>query len=286
VNDRTFWADLTGVHFEQRWIEADGISTRALISGNADRTPLVFLHGIGGHAEAYIRNLDAHGEHFRTYAIDMVGHGFTSKPPLAYSVDDYVQHLRSFLDAEGISTVSLSGESMGGWVAARFTTTYPDRVDRLVLNTSGGYTLNEEVMKRIRDLTLAAVRTASYETVKARLEWLMADPSRVTPELVNVRLAIYRQPDFPDTIDRILSLEDLETRRRQLLTDDELQSITQPTLVLWTSQDPTAAVNIGQKMASNIPDSRFEVMDDCGHWPQYERPDEFNRIHLGFLCSS
>lgn len=63
----------------------------------------------------------------------------------------------------------------------------------------------------------------------------------------------------------------------------EYGAITAPTLVVWTSDDPTADVGEGKRIASMIPGARFEVMSGCGHWPQYEDPKTFNRLHLDFL---
>ena len=51
---------------------------------------LVLLHGSGGHAEAYVRNLEAHAEHFSTWSIDMLGHGYTDKPGHPLEVGHYV----------------------------------------------------------------------------------------------------------------------------------------------------------------------------------------------------
>jgi 2-hydroxy-6-oxonona-2,4-dienedioate hydrolase len=56
-----------------------------------------------------------------------------------------------------------------------------------------------------------------------------------------------------------------------------------PTLVIWTSKDPTASVETGREIASWVPGSKFAVMENCGHWPQYEKPYEYNKLSLGFL---
>lgn len=279
----TLWTDLRGVAFEQRWIDAAGVKTRALVSGPPDAPALILLHGQTGHAEAYARNLGPHGQHFRTYALDMIGHGYTDKPQRSYLIEDYVEHLRAVLDAEGLASAAISGESLGGWVAVRFATQYPDRVDRLVLNTCGGYNWDENVFRRLRDTTLPAVLTANRETVRRRLEFLMADPARVTDELVEVRLAIYDQPEFKAIIERILDVTVPEIRRPIRITDDELRAIQPPTLVLWTEHDPTAPPAVGKQMADALPNATFVVMADCGHWPQWENPAEFNRIHIAFL---
>jgi 2-hydroxy-6-oxonona-2,4-dienedioate hydrolase len=81
----------------------------------------------------------------------------------------------------------------------------------------------------------------------------------------------------------IMALQDPEIRARNLLGPNEYSRITAPTMVLWTSDDPTANVDEGRRIASMIPGSRFEVMTGCGHWPQYEDAKTFNALHLEFL---
>ncbi|PRC58406.1 alpha/beta hydrolase, partial [Mycobacterium sp. ITM-2017-0098] len=80
-----------------------------------------------------------------------------------------------------------------------------------------------------------------------------------------------------------MALQDPEIRARNLLGPNEYGAITAPTLVVWTSDDPTADVEEGRRMASMIPGARFEVMPGCGHWPQYEDAKTFDRLHLDFL---
>jgi 2-hydroxy-6-oxonona-2,4-dienedioate hydrolase len=109
----SIWSDLQGVAFSQGYVDAGGIRTRYLHAGDRSKPALVFLHGTGGHAEAYVRNLAAHGEHFSTWAIDMLGHGHTDKPDWDYAVPRYVEHLAAFLDTVGVERTALSGESLG-----------------------------------------------------------------------------------------------------------------------------------------------------------------------------
>lgn len=279
----SIWSDLRGVSFEQGWIDADGTLTRYLASGDADLPPLILLHGTGGHAEAYVRNLAAHGQQFRTYAIDMIGHGWTDKPDQPMEISAYVRHLRAFLDAIGADRAHISGESLGGWVAARFALTHPDRVDKLVLNTTGGSTARPEVMEKIRDLTMRAVQNPSWDTIRVRLEWLMADPNVVTPDLIATRQAIYSAPGYVETMKRILVLQEMAGRQRNLLLDADWAAISAETLVLWTTHDPTNPPKEGRRIAELIPNANYRMMTDCGHWPQFENAPEFDRIHLAFL---
>jgi len=279
----SFWADLRAGSFSQGYLAAGGIRTRYLHAGERGKPPLILIHGTGGHAEAYTRNLLAHGEHFDTYAIDLVGHGWSDKPLAPYEISVYVQHLRAVLDTLGFERAHVSGESLGGWVGARFALEFPDRVDRLVLNTTGGATLDLAVMERIKTLSTAAVENPSWETIKARLEWLMADPAVVTDDLIACRQAIYAQPAMRAAMPHILCLQEPDIRRRNNLSDVEWAAIKAPTLVLWTDKDPTAAVSVGQRIAELIPNARLEVMERCGHWPQFEDAPRFNDLHIGFL---
>lgn len=280
---QSIWAELRGVSFTQGWLNAGGIDTRYLTSGTSDKPPLLLLHGVGGHAEAYVRNLKSHSEHFWTWAIDMIGHGWTDKPASDREVSHYVDHVLRVLDTLKIDKASISGESLGGWVASRLAIDHPDRVNRLVLNTAGGSQADPVVMERLKSLSMRAVEEPSWEFIKARVEWLMADKSKAYDDLVATRQAIYQQPGMVEAQRHNMVLQDMETRQRNILRAEDYGRIKAPTLVVWTSDDPTADVSEGRRIATMIPGALFTVMDGCGHWPQFEDPDTFNRIHLNFL---
>jgi 2-hydroxy-6-oxonona-2,4-dienedioate hydrolase len=286
----SIWRSLREVSFSQGWLDAGGIRTRYLASGAApdgrDAPALMLLHGTGGHAEAYVRNLKAHGERFRTYAIDMLGHGWTDKPDVSMEIGAYVDHLVRVLDALNIERAHISGESLGGWVAARFALEHPERLDNLVLNTTGGSVANIAVMTRLKELTLRAATEPTWDFVKARLEWLMHDKSHVNDDLVATRQAIYSAPGASEAMKRALVLQDMDVRLRNLLTNEDWSRIRARTLVLWTDHDPTNPVEEGRRIASMIPNAQFAVMTGCGHWPQWEDAATFDELHIAFLSGS
>jgi 2-hydroxy-6-oxonona-2,4-dienedioate hydrolase len=74
-----------------------------------------------------------------------------------------------------------------------------------------------------------------------------------------------------------------ETRRQYGVRDEQWRRIQAPTLVLWTDRDPTASVAVGEALHAAIPGSKLVVMKDCGHWPQFEDAETFNRVHIDFL---
>jgi 2-hydroxy-6-oxonona-2,4-dienedioate hydrolase len=279
----SLWLDMKGVAFQQSYLDVGGCRTRFLSAGAQSNPLLLFLHGTGGHAEAYSRNLAIHAEHFFVVALDMIGHGWTDKPEIDYEIPAYAAHVLDAIKALGHDKAYVSGESLGGWVATYLAIHRPEVLEKIVLNTTGGWTAHPEVMKRIVALSRQSVENPTHESLRARLEFLMFDKSLVNHDLVETRLAIYKQPGYREITERVLCLQDMETRRRNMFTREQYGSITTPTLVLWTSHDPTASVEEGREIASMIPNSRFEVIQDCGHWPQFETPVTFNRIHLDFL---
>jgi 2-hydroxy-6-oxonona-2,4-dienedioate hydrolase len=277
------WADLRGVSFSQGFLDAGGIRTRFIQSGDPSKPLVLALHGVGGHAEAYSRNFGPHGEHFWFVAIDMLGHGWTEQPAINYQVKDYAEHVLAVLRTLGRESAMITGESLGGWVATYLAVHHPQVVEKLVLNTAGGWTAHPEVMERLKRLSNEAASDPSWERIRTRLEFLMCDKSMVSDDLIETRRAIYAQPEFADTMQRIMCLQDMDIRRPNMITEDQYRSISAPALVVWTSHDPTATPAEGKEIADMIPGAQYVVMNECGHWPQFEDADEFNRLHIAFL---
>jgi len=279
------WSDLAQTEFSQGFIQAGPYRTRYLHAGDSSKPTLIAMHGITGHAEAYVRNLKALSEHFDVWAIDFIGHGYSDKPDHPLEIKHYIDQLLGFMETIGVEKSYLTGESLGGWVAARFAIDYPEKVERILLNTMGGTMANPAVMERLYTLSMEAAEDPSWERVKTRLEWLMADPAMVTDDLIRTRQAIFQQPDWLKACQANMALQDLETRKRNMLTDEALGQIKAPALVLWTTKDPSGPVDEGRRIAGLIPNGELAVMENCGHWPQYEDPETFNRIFLDFMLA-
>jgi 2-hydroxy-6-oxonona-2,4-dienedioate hydrolase len=280
----SLWTDLLGVEYAQRYYKVGGVRTRVLEAGEPGKPPLLFLHGVNGHAETYTRNIGPHAEHFHVFSIDMVGHGFSDKPAdRNYEIATYVRHVLEFMDTLGFDRVFLSGESLGPWVGARLTIEHPERIEKLVMNTPGGLNAEPDVMERLKRLTLEAVSPPTYEKVQKRVEWLFLDPSSVPPDLVETRLRIYSQPGYRESTERTLCLQEMEVRQRNMLKAEDLNAIKVPVLLVWSSHDPIAGTDVGKWTRDNIPDVTYVQMENSGHWPQFEEAEKFNREHLRFL---
>ncbi len=275
------WSQLVGLPLKQYYVDVHGLKTRVLEAGEGD--PLIFVHGTGGHIEAYARNFSGLCQDFRVIAYDMAGHGYTEKPDRPYTIDFLSDHLVGLAEALGIRKFNLSGESLGGWVAAWTAAHHPERVERLILNTPGNITNKPEVMKQVKESTVKAVVEATYENVRSRLEWLFWDKSFVTDELVEIRYSIYTQPEFKKAVYHIVAVQDWEVRKHYAWGPEWCDRISAPTLLLWTDHDPTGTVDEAAILQGWIPNSQLYVIEGAGHWPQWEKPDEFNEVHRKFI---
>jgi len=287
----TIWTELRGVDFAQRYYHVNGVRTRVLEAGEGE--PLILVHGTGGHAEAYIRNLASHSREFHVYSIDMVGHGYSDGPDLEYGMDDFIAHLGDFIDLIGADTVLLSGESLGAMVCAWYAIRNPARVKKLVLNTGMLMTRDEKGKQELRDAQERSRKAAgnlTREAVRSRMEWLMADPKKsLTDEIVDVRFHINSQPGRAALMGKIASniiggIQD-DAWAARWSEPTLMRGIKCPTLVLWSAHNPGLTAERAAMGAREIPNHRMEVLQESGHWPQWEQPEEFNRIHLEFLRS-
>jgi 2-hydroxy-6-oxonona-2,4-dienedioate hydrolase len=132
----SYWVDLLGA--EIRYV-VGRYRTRVIAAGSG--TPLLLLHGTGGHAENFVRNIMPLAEHFRVLAIDFLWHGKSQTTGFEPAViPSLVDQVLDVLDTLGLSKAHVNGQSLGGWVAMQFAIEYPDRLEKLVLTTPMGYT--------------------------------------------------------------------------------------------------------------------------------------------------
>jgi pimeloyl-ACP methyl ester carboxylesterase len=124
---------------EQRRIATRHGETFVVVSGPEHAPPLVLLHGAQANVLAYIGEARAWSQHFRVYAIDMIGEAGLSaevRPPL--DSDAHALWLDDVLDGLGVTRAAFVGTSLGGWLALDYTKRRPQRVEKLALLCPGG----------------------------------------------------------------------------------------------------------------------------------------------------
>jgi len=286
------WNELIGA--EVKYYSHGKYRTRAIEAGEGE--PLVLVHGVGGHAEAYGRNvLRLASEGFHVMSIDLLWHGLSEGPepfepesyPLCFS-----DQIVDLLDQVGVEKAHIEGESLGGWVAMSTALRYPERVHKIVLNTTAGIDWEPGVVRvdnaggrdALTTRSLAALEDPSKETIRSRLEWLMAAPDRVTDELVDMRYQLYTRPETNASLRKVIANGlGIGKDRCQYYTEAQLAEISVPTLVLWSDKNPGSGPDVGERIASAIPGAAYYCMLDAAHWPQWEHPEEHDRVVANFL---
>ncbi len=281
----SIWTDLLGA--EVKFYQAGPWRTRAIEAGSGP--PLILIHGGGGHAEAYAKNVIPLSKYFHVYSIDALGHGLTAKPmDLDANAKAVSDHIVAFMDAAGIDKAYVGGESMSGWMLGWTAYLHPDRVIKYVsicgagLYPPEGKTAQEDEEAQDQGRrTRAALENPTAEGLRPRLEWLFHDTSMVTDELCETRAAIWGSPEYQAYSKR--------PRQGNFGRTESLWPILPeigkrtPVLFLWTEENPGTHLSTAIRAHQITPNSQIAVIKHCGHWPQWEKASEFNEIMESWL---
>jgi 2-hydroxy-6-oxonona-2,4-dienedioate hydrolase len=284
----SMWLDLLGLEMRQHYVDAGGVRTRVLEAGTGPA--LLLLHGMGGHAETYQRNLGPLARHFRVIVPDMIGHGYTDRPDVPYTLDDFSDHLFDLLTALGVEKAHLSGEALGASVAAWMALRSPERTDRLVLNTGLLERPDENGLVQLADVeerTKKLATDVSLENMRRRLEWLVVDPESMSEEMVHIRHQIYSQPGMAQSVIRVtgamLAMNRGLYEGKDYLDRELLANLVVPTQVIWSDHNPGKPYEKMKPAIDLIPGVEVHIVRDAGHWPQFEQADAVNRLMIDFL---
>jgi 2-hydroxy-6-oxonona-2,4-dienedioate hydrolase len=275
-----------------RYYSAKGYRTRSVEAGD-DGDVVILMHGMGGHAETWLRNLLplAKAGH-RIYSIDLLGHGMSDKPELTYTIDVWVDQVLGFADALEAEQFHVGGISLGGWVAMRTALARPERVLSVLNITGGGLRPVPPTPEEEAGWATLDVRTSDlldqfgWDSMRARMNWLVHDPASMPDEMVEIRRRFYVDPEAQRAA-RSIHAEVAKMLRQQkpgAISADELRSFPSRVLYAWTDHNPTTPVSVARAAHEITPSSELVMFEDCAHWPHYEKPEEFTARALAFLA--
>ena len=236
--------------------------------------PVVLLHGFGGDLNNWLFNTEKLAERRRVYALDLPGHGESSKDVGAGDLAAFAAALGGFLDAVDAARAHLVGHSMGGAIALTYALEQPDRVAWLTLIAPAG--LGEDINPDYIDGFVTAERRRELKGV---LELLFADQSHVSRTLVDDVLR-YKRLDGVDAALRQVSAAMYPSGHQTTVLAGDLDRLTVPVLAVWGSQDRVLPAAQAEPLRAR---GRVEVLADTGHSPHMEAANEVNRLLGGFL---
>ena len=187
-----------------------------------------------------------------------------------------------------IERATLVGESMGGAVSLQFALKYPDQVEKLVLEASGG--LGKEVSITLRIMSLPVLGEyfvrPSRKGSEDYLKMLFYDQDLITAEMIEedyqMSLQSGAQRCLLSALRSMVSIRGAKQDAYKPILE-HLEKIEVPIMILWGEQDPILPVAHAHAAAERLPDARLHIFDRCGHMPNIERAEEFNQLVTAFL---
>jgi pimeloyl-ACP methyl ester carboxylesterase len=276
----------------RRFVEVDGLRVNVVEIGSGSPA-VVFVHGLAGSWQNWLENIP----HFataghRVIAFDLPGFGASDDPRDKVSIPGYGRLVDALLDRLEVGPAVLVGNSMGGFIAAEVAIQYPARVQRLVLVSAAGLTVEYQRDDRILGLLrygqrlltawsgfIAARSDAVAHRPRARrmlMRLVVHDADRIPGPLIAEQVRGARNAGFVDALD---ALTDYPIRAR-------LGEIACPTLIFWGTEDRLIPVRDAAEFERLIPDARKVVWSETGHMPMLERPAAFNALVEEFVAGA
>ena len=269
------------------YINVNGIRTRYLTAG--DKGPvLLLLHGFGLSVEIWQHNIEPLAKFYKVYAIDLVGFGRTEKHEGPYTPSFMVDFINDALTALNLEKVTLIGLSMGGGLSILYTLRFPHKVDKLVLVDSAG--LGKEIIFSMRLMSLPflgeLITKPSRKMAYLFFKPAVLNPNQLKGQFTDIYYGLFSLPGAQMALLKVLrSMGTILGVKKNILNETmmNLHRITSPTLIIWGRQDAIIPLKQAYYAKEKISNSKLHIIEQCGHMPNFEKPDEFNQVVLDFL---
>ena len=237
---------------------------------------VVLVHGLGSNkAIDWGRVVAPLSQKYRVIALDQIGFGQSDKPMIDYTIQTYVDFLNEFLHQLKIARPSLMGESLGGWISAKYALQASNDAhmvppEKLVLVDAAGLK---------QDRPIPDLNPSSLASQRNLLKMVFYDTSWVNDDVVRKGLEDRIRANISYTVHSVINNPHLNDE----MLDGKLGDIRVPTLVVWGKQDALLPLESGEKYAGQIPGAKLVTFDKCGHVPPVEKTAEFVSAVTAFL---
>lgn len=237
--------------------------------GGAGSPAVLFIHGWQADRSVWREAIEALGPGVRAIAVDLRGAGTSRNALGPFALERFATDLRELVESLGVGPIILVGHSMGGTVALRFALDAPLLTRGLVLispvpASGGDYSEKGE----------AYLRATAGDADAAR-KWLARTFAGTPDEAMLERVCA-----AAGRADRDASLESFESWARADFAE-ATRSITAPVLVIAPQHDVPEMYQ--RKVAALLPNARYVVLPECGHYAILERPREIAELIREFL---
>ncbi len=284
---RSAWLDVDWRE-HQRWVTVAGRPANVIDLGSGP--PVVFIHGLSGSWQNWLEQLPVFAREHRVIAFDLPGFGASPMPAGKVTIPGYGRFVAGLLDRLDVAAAAVVGNSMGGFIGTELAIQAPERVERLVLVSAAGLSIEHMrygpalTVLRTLDKRLAAytgwlaTRSDSLATrsrVRRMVFGIVAfKPGELPAPLIAEQVRGSGKPGFVPALDAMTNYP----------IRDRLGEIACPTLIVWGTEDMLVPVRDADEFVRLIPNARKVVWRQTGHVPMIERPAAFNRLLEAFLA--
>ncbi|PQJ80560.1 alpha/beta fold hydrolase [Polaribacter porphyrae] len=267
-----------------KFIEIDGMQVHYRDEGKG--FPIILIHGTASSLHTWDAWTTELTKTNRIIRMDLPAFGLTGPNTTAdYSIKSYTNFLHQFLEKVKVDKFHLAGNSLGGNIAWNYAAEYPNKVEKLILVDASGLPTNKPqpaVFKMAKTPILSDLFL--YVTpkffIKKNMKEVYADDSKITDDLINryhkMALRVGNRQAF---IDRAR----MDFKMGSKANLEKLKSVKTLTLLLWGAQDSWIPLDNGIRMDSVMQNSKLVVLENSGHVPMEENPEESLQLLLEFL---
>ena len=276
--------------FPAKFIEIKNYNLAYIDEGDSENV-LLFIHGLGSYLKAWDRNIPELKNHFRCIALDLPGYGKSGKQIHSGDVSFYVEIINEIITKLNLENVSLVGHSMGGQIVSAYTIKHPNQITKLILAAPAGFeTFNEEEVELIKKIISPEIlfKTSDHQ-IRLNYQFNFFKMPLEVEEMIADRITIKDDEDFykhctivSNSLFGLLNVP----------VFDQLKEINTPTLIFFGKNDllipnksihQTTTEEIASRGSSQIKNSKVILLDKCGHFLQYEKPEKFNSEIISFF---
>jgi pimeloyl-ACP methyl ester carboxylesterase len=267
----------------------NGVRVNYIDEGEGAHT-LIFIHGLANYAMVWQKNIPELRKQFRCVAIDLPGSGLSDMPDTACGISYFTDTLFSVIEGLGLKNVVLVGHSMGGQIAIAMALKYPSVVGKMVLCAPAGLEY------------FSSFETGLYKSTLNFFDYFSSEENSLARL---IRSSFYRDThQGDDMISDLVKLMRLQPagQYRKIVDGcingmlhepvyNSLHLIHCPTLILFGERDslipnrmlhPITTRKLAEDSASKIPKASLQMIADCGHFVQWEKAGEVNRLVAAF----
>ena len=243
--------------------------------------PLILVHTVGQSLYTWRNAFQLLSEHYRVIAIDLLGHGYSSRPAsFDYTIGEHAEALRLFMDAKGIESAHIAGFSMGAVYVLDFIRKFPDRVGKTVLISPGGITPEMPLSIRMLDSSILggiACRLFNRRTLSRCLSECYFDLTNISDEVLDEYYMTIADSASRKALHYcVANFDDSEV-------EQNMRNISTEVLILWGADDKFHLTEGSELYHMAIQTAQFGIVRNAGHLMHEEKGARFVEAVLEYI---